>query len=139
MSKTLAEKWEQIFRVEGGQWPEDNHWPEKWYAIEGEMNRSGDVADCGGGGYDNKENEGADLGTPYVFTDNSGFLLSGGDDKIFPAIRLFPQAEIAELQRVWGRASGIVKGALEVSWLEEHVAKAEESPNPTLEHPKEKQ
>ena len=138
MGKTLAEKWEQIFRVEGGQWPEDNHWSEKWYAIEGEMNRSGDVADCGGGGYDNKENEGGSLGTPYVFIDNSGFLLSGGDDKLFPAIRLFPQAEIAELRRVWGRASGIVNGGLEVWWLEEHVAKAKEPLNPTAETPNEK-
>jgi hypothetical protein len=139
MAKTLAEKWERIFRAEGGQWPEDNHWPEKWYAVERRMNSSGDVADCGGGGYDRKENEGADLGTPYVFIDNSGFLLSGGDDKTFPAIRLFSKAEIAEVQMVWGRASTIIKTVEETSWLEEHVARAEESPNRASEHPKEKQ
>jgi len=80
----------------GWQWPEDGHWPEQWCAIEREMNRSGDVASSGGGGYEDKKNEGGDLGIPYVFIDNSGLLLSGGDDKAFPAIRLFSEAEIAE-------------------------------------------
>ncbi|MGA9863061.1 MAG: hypothetical protein WBQ19_13180, partial [Terriglobales bacterium] len=118
MSKTLAEKWAQIFRVEGGQWPEDGHWPEEWCAIEREMDRSGDVANSGGGGYEDEKSEGGNLGTPYVFTDNSGFLLSGGDDKDFPAIRLFSEAEIAQLQNTWGRAAAIIFGGLEVSWLE---------------------
>jgi hypothetical protein len=126
MSKTLAEKWAQIFRVEGGQWPEDGHWPEEWCAIEREMDRSGDVANSGGGGYEDEKSEGGNLGTPYVFTDNSGFLLSGGDDKDFPAIRLFSEAEIAQLQNTWGRAAAIIFGGLEVSWLEKHVAKADE-------------
>jgi hypothetical protein len=94
---TKAEKWARIFRAEGGQWPEDGHWPEQWYAIEREMNRSGDVANSRGGGYENEKNEGGDLGTPYVFIDNSGLLLSGGDDKVFPAIRLFSEAEIVGL------------------------------------------
>ena len=125
MSKTLAEKWAQIFRAEGGQWPEDGRWPERWYAIEREMNRSGDVASSGGGGYEDKKNEGGDLGTPYVFIDNSGFLLSGGDDKAFPAIRLFSEAEIAELERVWNRAAAIFNAGSEICWLEKHVAKAE--------------
>jgi hypothetical protein len=89
MSKTLAEKWAQVFRAEGGKWPGYGRWPEQWYAIEREMNRSGDVASSGGGGYENEKNEGGDLGTPFVFIDNSGFLLSGGDDKAFSAIRLF--------------------------------------------------
>jgi hypothetical protein len=57
----------------------------QWCAIEPEMNRSGDVASSGGGGYEDKKNEGGDLGIPYVFIDNSGFLLSGRDDKAFPA------------------------------------------------------
>ena len=105
--KTLAEKWAQTFRAEGGHWPEDGHWPEQWYAIEREMNRSGDVASSGGGGYENEKNEGGDLGTPYVFIDSSGFLLSGGDDKTFPAIRVFSEAEIAKLQGVWDRAAAI--------------------------------
>jgi hypothetical protein len=125
MGKTLAEKWAQVFRVEGGQWPEDSHWPEQWYAIEREMNRSGDVASCGGGGYEREENEGGDLGMPYVFIDNSGFLFSGGDDKAFPAIRRFSEAEIAGLQEVWGRSAAIFNGAHEVAWLEKHVEKAE--------------
>ena len=122
---TKAEKWAQVFRAEGGQWPEDGHWPEQWYAIEREMNRSGDVASSGGGGYEDKKNEGGDLGTPYVFIDNSGFLLSGGDDKAFPAIRLFSEAEIAELERVWNRAAAIFNAGSEICWLEKHVAKAE--------------
>ena len=124
--KTLAEKWAQTFRAEGGHWPEDGHWPEQWCAIEREMNRSGDVASSGGGGYEDKKNEGGDLGTPYVFIDNSGFLLSGGDDKAFPAIRLFSEAEIAELQRVWDRAAAIFNAGSEICWLEKHVTKAEE-------------
>ena len=127
MSKTLAEKWAQNFRAEGGQWPEDGHWPEQWYAIEREMNRSGDVASSGGGGYEDKKNEGGDLGTPYVFIDNSGFLLSGGDDKAFPAIRLFSEAEIGELQRDWGRSAAIMNTLDEISWLEKHVGKPEDS------------
>ena len=53
--KTLAEKWSQTFRAEGGHWPEDGHWPEQWYAIEREMNRSGDVASSGGGEYENEK------------------------------------------------------------------------------------
>jgi hypothetical protein len=126
MSKTLAEKWAQIFRAEGGQWPEDGRWPERWYAIEREMNRSGDVAISGGGGYENEKNSGGELGTPYVFTDNSGFLLSGGDDKAFPAIRLFSEAEVAKLHRVWGRSAAVVNGGREICWLEKHVAKVED-------------
>jgi hypothetical protein len=122
---TKAEKWARIFRAEGGQWPEDGHWPEQWYAIEREMNRSRDVANSGGAGYENEKNEGGDLGTPYVFIDNSGFLLSGGDDQAFPAIRMFSEAEVAALQGVWDRAAAIFNGAHEVAWLEEHVAKAE--------------
>jgi hypothetical protein len=127
MGKTLAEKWAQVFRAEGGQWPGDGRWPEQWYAIEREMNRSGDVASSGGGGYENEKNEGGDLGTPYAFIDNSGFLLSGGDDKAFPAIRLFSEAEIAELQRVWGRSAAIIDSVDEISWLEKHVGKPEDS------------
>ena len=123
MSKTLAEKWAQIFRLEGGQWPADGHWPEQWYAIEHQMERSGDVAASGGGGYEREDNW---LGTPYVFVDNSGFLLSGGDDTDLPAIRLFSEAEIAQLRKTWGRAEATVFGGLEVSWLEKHVAKADE-------------
>jgi len=126
MSKTLAEKWVRIFRIEGGPWPEDGHWPKQWYAVERQMNNSGDVTSSGGGGYGRKENEGGNLGTPYVFIDNSGFLLSGGDDKVFPAIRLFSQAEIAELQRVWGRSAAIMNTVEEISWLERHIGKAEE-------------
>ena len=122
---TKAEKWARIFRAEGGQWPEDGHWPEQWYAIEREMERSGDIASSGGGGYEDKKNESGDLGTPYVFIDNSGLLLSGGDDKAFPAIRLFSEAEIAGLQGVWDRAAAIVFEGREIAWLEKHVAKAE--------------
>lgn len=33
MNKTLAEKWEHIFQGEGGQWPQDNHWPEQWVPL----------------------------------------------------------------------------------------------------------
>ena len=41
----------------------------------------------------------ADTGRPRdVFIDNSGLLLSSGDDKAFPAIRLFSEADIAEVQ-----------------------------------------
>lgn len=126
MSKSLAEKWVQLFRVKGGEWPEDGHWPEQWYVIEREMNCSGDVACCGGGGYEDEKNERGGLGTPYVFIDNSGFLLSGGDDKAFPAIRLFSEAEIAELRKTWDKAAAIINRGLEMSWLEKHVAKAKE-------------
>ncbi len=130
MGKTLAEKWVQIFRIDGGPWPEDGHWPERWYAIEREMKCSGDVASAGGGGYESEENEGSELGTPYVFNDNSGFLLSGGDDKGFPAIRVFSEAEISNLQVVWDHAKYLVIDApKEIKWLEKHVAQAEESPN----------
>ena len=129
MGKTLAEKWVQVFRIDGGPWPEGGHWPEQWYAVERRMKSSGDVTSSGGGGYERKENAGGNLGTPYVFIDNSGFLLSGGDDKAFPAIRLFSKAEIAELQRVWGRSAAIVNTVEEISWLETHVGKAEEPEN----------
>jgi hypothetical protein len=71
------------------------------------MNRSGDVSSSGGGGYENEKNEGGDLGTPYVFIDGSGFLLSGGDDKTFPAIRVFSEAEIAKLRGVWDHAAAL--------------------------------
>ena len=72
------------------------------------------------------KNEGGDLGTPYVFTDNSGFLLSGGDDRAFPAIESFSAQEIAELQAVWARAKYLVIDAPnEIKWLEKHVAGAE--------------
>jgi hypothetical protein len=129
MSKTLAEKWAQRFRQEGGQWPEDGHWPDLRYAIEQEMNAAGDVAHCGGGGYENENNQGGDLGTPYIFVDNSGFLLSGGDDKEFPAVRLFSAVEIADLQSIWDRAADIViHEPNEIRWLEKHVAEAEGSP-----------
>lgn len=126
MSKTLAEKWVQIFRLEGGPWPDDGYWPEQWYAIEDQMNRSGDVAACGGGAYEREDNW---LGTPYIFRDNSGFLLSGGNDKDFPAIRLFSETEIAELRKTWERAEAVIFGGLEVSWLEQHVAKADDPGN----------
>jgi hypothetical protein len=133
MSRTLAEKWAQIFRLEGGQWPEDGHWPEQWYTIEQQMERSGDVAASGGGGYERSD---SCLGTPYVFVDNSGFLLSGGGAKDFPAIRIFSEAEIGELQKTWGRAEAIVFGGLEISWLEKHVARAKE-PDPIGHSPEE--
>lgn len=126
MSENLAAKWAQIFRTEGGQWPEDGHWPEQWYAIEKKMNRSGDVASSGGGEYERTENKSGDLGTPYVFIGNSGLLLSGGDDKGFPSIRLFSETEIAELQEVWDRCAAIGNRFAEISWIEKHVGKKKE-------------
>lgn len=64
VAKTLAETWAQAFRVQGGPWPEDDHWPDEWLAIEREMEKSGDVANCGGGGYEGEKNEGGNLGIP---------------------------------------------------------------------------
>ena len=124
MSKTLAEKWAQIFRLQDKPWPEDGHWPEQWYATEKQMECSGDVAASGGGQYERPDNW---SGTPYVFVDNSGFLLSGGDDKDFPTIRIFSKAEIAELRETWHRSKTLVSGGLEISWLDKHVANAGET------------
>jgi hypothetical protein len=131
MRKKLAEKWVEMFRVQGGPWPEDDHWPEEWLAVEREMEKSDDVANCGGGGYESEKSEGGNAGTPYVFIDNSGFLLSGGDGKAFPAIRIFSAQEIAELKAVWARAESYfprLRAILEnkeIEWLEEHIAGAE--------------
>jgi len=41
-------------------------------------------------------------------------------------VRLFSEAEIAELQRTWDRAAAIINGGRDISWLEKHVAKAKE-------------
>ena len=72
IAKTVTKTFDEDDEIEkvnpeatlGGHWPEDGHWPKEWYAIEREMNRSGDVASSGGGGYENEKNEGGDLGTP---------------------------------------------------------------------------
>jgi hypothetical protein len=108
--QSLAEKWAQKFRV-GGNWNA---------SAEAEMNRSGDVAASGGGGYESPDDY---LGTPYVFIDGSGLLLYVDG---FATVRLFSEAEIAELQRTRDRPTAIVNGGREISWLEKHVAKARE-------------
>jgi hypothetical protein len=108
--QSLAEKWAQKFRV-GGNWNA---------SAEAEMNRSGDVAASGGGGYENSDNY---LGTPYVFIDGSGLLLYVDG---FETVRFFSEAEIAELQRTWARSTAIVNVVREISWLEKYVAKAKE-------------
>jgi hypothetical protein len=129
MSKTLAEKWARIFRLEGGRWPDDGHWPEEWYSIEKTMEGSGDVASSGGGGYEDEKNESSNRGTPCVFIDNSGFLLSGGNDVEFPAIRIFSPVEIAELRASWASSRNVVIHAPnEIAWLERHLSNAEEAP-----------
>ena len=100
----------QKFRV-GGNWNA---------SAEAEMNRSGDVASSGGGGYESPDSY---LGTPYVFIDGSGLLLYVDG---LETVRLFSEAEIAELQRTWDRAAAIINGSREISWLEKYVAKAKE-------------
>jgi len=108
--QSLAEKWVRKFRV-GGNWNA---------SAEAEMNRSGDVASSGGGGYESPDNY---LGTPHVFIDGSGLLLYVDGHE---TVRLFSEVEIAELKRTWNRAAAIINGSREISWLEKHVAKAKE-------------
>jgi hypothetical protein len=49
-----------------------------------------------------------------------------GTIKHFQLFDSLSEAEIAELQRVWGRYAAIMKSVDEISWLEKHVGKSED-------------